>query len=388
MKILFVIDSLGGSGAEHSTASLLPQLRNYGHQVSVSTLYDAGFGDEDRVRGEGFDVRPLASRRFIGRVLELRGRITKDKPDIVHTALSSSDILGRVAAWRTGAIVVSSLVSTPYVPERFNDPAVRRWKIRLVQLVDAVTARLMTHRLHAVSEGVADVGANALHYPCQRITVVERGRSRDSFRVCASEVREHIRTSLGLHFDDKVVLAVGRQEHLKGHVDLVRATDILEQRVPNLVVLLAGREGNATADLHAALRKYPRAASVIQVLSHRHDIPNLLCAADVLAISSIYEGTAGAAIEAMAVGCPVVCTQMPGIRGILRNEDTALLVPVGVPVAMADALERILVDPELALRLRVNGPQEFERRFTVEASAANMERFYADLMSERQAKVT
>ncbi len=386
MKILFVIDSLGASGAEHSTAMLLPHLRSCGHQVSVSTLYDAGFGDEDRIRAEGFDVRPLASKGFIGRVLELRGRITKDRPDIVHTALFISDLVGRVAAWRTDTIVVSSLVSTPYVKERLADPAVVVWKVRLLQLVDAVTARIMTRRLHAVSEGVADVNAKELRYPRQRITVVERGRSRDTFRVCSSETREQARSSLGLTVDDKVVLAVGRQEHAKAHVDLVRSTELLVQRVPNIVVLLAGREGNATADLHAALRKYPRAASVIHVLGHRHDIPNLLCAADVLAISSFYEGTAGAAIEAMAVGCPVVCTQMPGIRGILRNEDTALLVPVGVPVAMADALERILVDPELALRLRVNGPQEFERRFTVEASAANMERFYADLMSERQAK--
>ena len=94
---------------------------------------------------------------------------------------------------------------------------------------------------------------------------------------------------------------------------------------------------------------------------------------------------AGAAIEAMATGCPVVCPAMPGIRGILRDEDTALLVPVGVPAALADAVQRVLVDPELAQRLRTNGPQEFEKRFTVEASAANMEKFYADMVNARRA---
>ena len=169
-----------------------------GHDVSASTLYDAGFGDEDRIRADGFVVRPLAAQRFIGRVRELRGRIRHDTPDIVHTALFSSDIVGRVAAWRTGAIVVSSLVSTPYAPERLTDPAVRRWKLRLVQFLDAVTARLMTHRLHAVSEGVADVNARALRYPRKRISVVERGRSRDTFQVCSPDRREHVRASLGL----------------------------------------------------------------------------------------------------------------------------------------------------------------------------------------------
>lgn len=385
MKILFVIDSLGASGAEHSTAMLLPQLRDHGHQVAAATLYDAGFGDEDRIRADGFDVRPLVAKDFIGRVRELRRRIKHDKPDIVHTALFSSDIVGRVAAWRAGAIVVSSLVSTPYAPERLTDPAVRRWKLRLVQLLDAVTARLMTHRLHAVSEGVADVNSKALRYPRERISVVERGRSRDTFQVSSTDRRERARAALGLAADANVVLSVGRQEHLKAHVDLVRAVDVLVPRVPNLVVLLAGREGNASGDLRAALREYPRAAGVIRLLGHRHDIPDLLCAADVLAISSTYEGTAGAAIEAMAVGCPVVCTAMPGIRGILRDEDTALLVPVGVPAALADAVQRILVDPELAQRLRFNGPQEFEKRFTVEASAANMESFYTRMMNARRA---
>src|SRR4051794_31339571 len=110
MKIVYVIDSLGASGTEHSTAALLPALRDRGHDVAVATLYDAGYGDEERVRAAGFEVRPLPSRHYAGRVRELRRRIVAGVPDVVHCALFTSDMVARVAAWRTGAVVVSSLV--------------------------------------------------------------------------------------------------------------------------------------------------------------------------------------------------------------------------------------------------------------------------------------
>ena len=157
MKILFVIDSMGASGAEHSTAALLPRLRSDGHDVAVATLYDAGFGDEERLRTDSFEIVPLTSRRFLGRVRELRRRIKAYGPDVVHTALFDADMVGRVAACRAGPVVVSSLVNTPYESVRLEDPGVTRWKLKIAEGLDAFTIRLMVDRLHAVSAGVATV---------------------------------------------------------------------------------------------------------------------------------------------------------------------------------------------------------------------------------------
>ena len=146
MKILYVIDSLGASGAEHSTAAIMPLLRDRGHEVSAATFYDAGFGDEDTIRNRGFEVMPLRSLRYFPRVAELRKRIRAERPDVVHTTLFAADMVGRVAAWRTGAKVVSSLVNTSYDPARRTDPNVKVWKLRVVQLLDAVTGRLFVDR--------------------------------------------------------------------------------------------------------------------------------------------------------------------------------------------------------------------------------------------------
>lgn len=386
MRVMFVIDSLGASGAEHSTAQLLPELRAAGHQVAVVTLYDAGFGDEDRIRAAGFSVSPLMSRRFLGRVLELRRRVRDWDPDIVHTALFSSDMVGRVAAWRSGAQVASSLVSTPYVDARLSDPDVRRWKVRLVQLVDAATARCFVDRLHAVSQGVADENARALRFDRSRIVVVERGRSRAGLGVPSHERRLRTRQALGISDDEKIVLAVGRQEHAKRHCDLVAAMAELVDRVAGVRLLIAGREGNASDQLASALAAHPVGAAVTTLLGHRHDIPDLLCAADVLAISSSFEGTAGVALEAMALDCPVVCTAVGGVRGILEDGRNALLVPPLAPSALARGLANVLGDEQLASALRNAGRRDFEERFTIEASGASMMRFYRSLIERRDAR--
>ncbi len=382
MKILFVIDSLGASGAEHSTATLLPLLRDLGHEVSAATLYDAGFGDEERLRAAGFDVRPLGRRRYLGRVRELRARVRSERPDIVHTALFAGDMVGRVAAWRTGTKVVSSLVNTTYDVARTSDPNIRPRRLRVVQALDVLTGRVMVDRFHAVSAGVADVNARDLRVPRSRISVVQRGRSRGQLGVWSQERRETARAALGIDASAKVVLAVGRQEHQKAHTELVAAIPHLLANVDDLIVLIAGRDGNASAALRDALQAHPEAKAVVTLLGHRHDVPDLLCAADVLAIPSLYEGTAGAALEAMALRCPVVCTDLAGVRGVLADGVNSVLVPVADAQAMAVALARVLTDTGLADRLRTTGLADFEDRFTIERAAAAMVEFYESVMAE------
>ena len=378
MKILFVIDSMGASGAEHSTAALLPTLRSDGHDVAVATLYDAGFGDEERLRTEAFEIVPLTSRRFLGRVRELRRRIKAYGADVVHTALFDADMVGRVAAWRAGPVVISSLVNTPYESVRLEDPAVRRWKLKFAQGLDAFTIRFMVDRLHAVSAGVATVNARALRVDPARITVVHRGRSRDDLGRASVERRSRVRAALGIAEDAPMVLAVGRQDFQKAHVHLLEAAELLIGDLPDLSVLLAGRDGTASTAIRACLASRPNAAACTRLLGHRHDIPDLLVAADVLAIPSIIEGTSGVAIEAMALGCPVVSSALPGLAGVLENGVNALLVPAGSPEALADGLRRVLTDRELADDLRTNGIRDFDARFTIEQSAAGMVTLYSE----------
>ena len=379
MKLLFVIDSLGASGTEHSTAALLPVLRDRGHEVSVATMYDAGFGDEERIRADGFDVRPLRSEHYVGRVRELRRRIRASTPDVVHCALFRSDMVGRVAGWRTGAVVVSSLVNTPYDPARPQLGDVSPWKLRSVQAADAATARLVDH-FHAVSQGVAEANVRALHLRPERITVVERGRARAGPRDLERRSGVSASERTWASPDAEVVLAVGRQEHQKRHVDLIAAADAMVDRV----AALAGPHRRAARQRDAGAAAGPRRPPACRGGHHVARPPSR---------------RPRPAVRRRRARHPVA---LRGHRGSRHRGDGAALPrrvhrrrrcsrhpePTGSmpcwsrPVSrrcLADGLFRALHDEQLADALRCRGLADFEERFTIEAAATRMEALYAAL---------
>lgn len=376
MKVLYVIDSLTPGGTERSTVTLLPWLR----QLDVeSTIAIFRTGDNDlrhEAAAAGATVELLSATGPLGRCGELRRLIRSVGPDVVHTALYEADQLGRVAALGTGVPVISSFVSTPYDNHRLADPNVRRWKLRLAQLIDAVTARLAVTRFHAVSEGARDQNCAALHIEPDRVTVAERGRSTDQLGDCTAARREQIRRSLGIDADTPIVLNLGRLDEQKGQLVLLDAMVELLTRQPDAQLLVAGKDGSAATRIRDQLAAGPGLDAHVRLLGHRTDIGALLCAADVLAISSHFEGTAGAAIEAMAVGTPVVSTDISGARGVLRHDENSILTPVGDANALAQGLGRVLDDPTLAARLSAQGHTDFVGRFTMEAAAARLRSLY------------
>ena len=374
MRVLFVINSLGAGGTERSTAVLLPHLRRRGVDVRVATLRVATEGDEARVRADGFPVDVLNGPAW-RQLRDLRRIVRTWRPDVVHTAIFDADVFGRVAAWHTGVPVISSLVSTPYEPVRFNDPRVRPLRLRVVQMIDAWTARHLTARLHAVSDGVARANARALRLAPEVISVVPRGRDWSSFGEVTDARSRSVRAALGLSDSARVLLAIGRQEFAKSQVSVVHAAEELQQEWPEIDVVIAGRDGHASRELRAAIDASP-IRDRVHLLGHRDDVPDLLAASDVFVLPSLYEGTAGAALEALAMGRVVVASDLPGLEGVLEHERNALLIPSGDVGALAAAIRRALRDRPLVERLVAAGRDDVRRHYTIDGAADGMVALY------------
>ena len=383
MRVLYVIDSLAPGGTEQSTIVLAPHLRELGVESTIVTLKSAVHDLTSEAEAAGITVQRLSSGRLPKRVRELRRLIRSREFDVVHTALFDADQLGRVAAWGTGVPVVSSFVNTPYDPARLADPNVNKWKLRLVQVIDAVTGRLMVNRFHAVSEGAKVANARALRIPESRVTVAERGRDATLLGSRTDERRTAVRASLDLSDDAQVVLNLGRQDYQKAQTVLISAASVLRTTHPKLVVLIAGKDGAATADVHQLLSDDQIAADCVRLLGHRTDVGDLLCGADVLAISSRFEGTAGAAVEAMALSTPIVSTDLAGLHGVLDHDRNSVLVKPGDPQELASGIALVLDDPDFALRISVQARDDFVSTFTLEAAAERMHALYASVAASR-----
>ena len=185
------------------------------------------------------------------------------------------------------------------------------------------------------------------------------------------------RRSLGLDDDRPLILAVARHEHPKGLDVLVAAMPTIRAAVPDAVVLVAGRPGRMTAALQQAIAAGDL-QHVVRLLGARDDVPDLLVAADVVAVPSRFEGLPGAVLEAMALACPVVATDLPMVREAIDG-CAYELVPVDDADALAGALLRCLGDPAAAERA-LDARQRFDELFRPEIVAARMRDLYRDVL--------
>jgi len=366
-KYLFVINSFLAGGAERSLIELLPVIRAEDITLIVACLYRREVGFENEVREAGFDVRVLPGSNLTGKTLALRRLIKEERPDVVHTALFESDLAGRVASIGLRVPVMTTLANTAYDDARLGDPNVNKRRLRLVKWVDGFTARHLTQHFHAVSQAVKDSTVERLSVPADRITVVKRGRDETRLGLRTPERRRGVRQALGLDDDAEVLVAVGRQEFQKGHRHLIDAFPAVIEARPRARLLIAGREGHASRDLGIQIAALGL-ENEVAILGHREDVTDVVAASDLFVFPSVYEGLGGALIEAIGLGLPVVASDIPAIREVVRHGENADLVPPADSTALARAIVGLLSDPDRLRSYAQRSRQLFDEEFTSRTS--------------------
>ena len=145
---------------------------------------------------------------------------------------------------------------------------------------------------------------------------------------------------------------------------------------PDVVVLIAGKDGRAGAALRSSAAL---AGADIRFLGHRGDVAALLAAADAFCFPSEREGFGGVLIEAMAAGCPVVASSIPTTSEVLGVGDVSrfgLPAGVGDPVGMGAALTNVLSNPQDAAIRAHQGRMRFQEHFTVDRVTDEMVGFF------------
>lgn len=182
-----------------------------------------------------------------------------------------------------------------------------------------------------------------------------------------------------------VIGTVGRVQDVKDHATLLAAFVLLRERLPQLrerLRLAIVGDGPLLAPLRAQAAAAGLAGEV-WLPGARNDIPAILRGLSVFAMSSIAEGTPGSALEAMASGLPVVGTRVGGIPEVIEDGVTGCVVPPSDAQAMAAALERYVLDPQMAARHGAAGRERVLRKYNMTAMVAAYQSLYDDLCQRK-----
>lgn len=321
----------------------------------------------------GRSISPWADLVSFVRIYRI---IRRGRYDIVHTHSSKAGVLGRVAAFlaRTPIVVhtLHSLVFHDYQPWLVN----RLWwviKKACAPLTDHYisVSRIIAER--AIAEGIA---------PAERFTTVYSGMELDWYLNARIDVAG-VRQRLGIPLDAPVVGKVARLFPLKGHDQLFDALPELVRRVPNVHVLLVG-----DGVLREALVARARAMGVLENLvfaglTPREQIPEMIGSMDVLVHTSLREGLARVLPQALALGKPCVSFDLDGAPEVVLPGETGYLVKVGDTVGLADALARLLENPELRARMGARGRQHVDPAFRAETMVNQIADVYRTLIRRK-----
>jgi glycosyltransferase involved in cell wall biosynthesis len=186
-------------------------------------------------------------------------------------------------------------------------------------------------------------------------------REFDPSRVSAQE-RTAVRRELGIPDDAVLVGTVARLVLEKGYRELFAAAARIHASLPEVRFIAVGPQDPDKSDA-IGRDELDRAAPDVIFTGHRRDILPLLAAMDIFVLPSWREGVPRSAIEAAAMGKPLVLTNIRGCREVARHGIDGLLVPPRDSRRLARAIEQLIRDPELRKRMGAAARTRVEERF-------------------------
>ena len=376
IKVVYVIDKMKSSGgAQSHLLALVSKLDPDRFQPVVvcltrgenysDRLRDRGPTHVDRLRERGIPVRILGTKRIFGwsatkALLSFVLWLRRERSQFVHTYLSSANVFGTVAA-RAASV---PCIYTTRRDTGFGDSRKMQHAIRF-------TNRWVT-RVLSVSELVGKMAIGREQLAASRVVVVPNGVDLDRF--ARRGTRETTRAQLGIAKETPVIVTVGHLTRIKGVDLLLEAATAIRASIPDVVFLVLGSGG-----LHREL--VDRAAELrlqdcFRLIGERSDVRELLEVADLFVLPSRSEGQPNAALEAMAVGLPIVATRVGGVPEVLRHDQDCLLVEPNRPEQIASACVEILSSPPLASRLVESGRQRVHDAFSLTDMVHRYEELY------------
>lgn len=371
-RIVYVVDNVSFRGGERTFLQLVTGLPRARYELAVACSPGGVFVERLHDLGVPVIAAEMRQRRRLDTVMGLVRELRKRRPHIVHTQ-GRGDPFGRLAGWlaRVPAIVsTTAMISSRYEVDEL-------WRKALYRLIDLTTDR-MVDRYIVVNRASVAALTDRHRVPPARVAVIPNGIELERYEPDGQR-RGEWRRRLGVPEGAVLVGGVGRLTWQKGFPDLVKAVAALDD--PDIWLVLAG-DGPDWGDLRALAGGLNIAQRVV-FAGFVEDVPGLLADLDLFVLSSHREGHPMVLLEAMAMGLPVVATDIPGVGDTITEGVDGRLVSVGDVPALVETIRSLTRDRETSARLGRNARRKIEQEYTVERMVRRTGVLYEQLLAEK-----
>ena len=372
LKTLLIYYEPMPAGQTTHVLSLARELDSRRFQVTVVLPVNLQRSIE-ALRRTGVEVVPLPLRKVawgLRAVISLACLIRQRAVDIVHVHSQEAGLLARVVARAAGAPRIV------YTPQAIDIRRARwHWLYVLVERALAHTSDLIISVSEADRERMIRWGISP-----HKLVTIPNGVDPDTMGG-AVDIGA-MRRSLGLDQDRPLVMQVGRLRAQKDPLAFVSGAACVVQEHPDTQFVLVGegplREGVATHVRTLGLER------CVHLLGWRHEAFRLMAAADVVTLTSRWEGMPYTLLEAMAMARPVVATGVNGCPEVIVDGVTGFLARPGDVGAWSRRVIDLLNDPVMGAAMGQRGRRRVEERFSLQKMVVRIEGLYSRMAEGRR----
>jgi glycosyltransferase involved in cell wall biosynthesis len=371
INVLHIYQNSKIGGVQQQFLSLL---KAYDRDVFNPIFCCLGPEEEISKEIERIDIETVALNRaryhrFSPGIVRDLYRLMKQKNiHIVRTHRYRANLYGRLAALLSGVPVKIISLHDNY-----------RKDLRLERRIVNKILLKATDKIVAVSESIRKDIIKYDGIDSSKILVIPNGIDTERFNPEGNFA--DIRKGFSIKESDIVLGFVGRVVPTKGLEYLIDALPFLKKEFKNIKLLITG-EGSTMERLKKKAKENNVHDSII-FTGKRRDIPDILSCTDIFVMPSVAEGLPNALLEAMAMGKPIVATEVGGIPEVIKNRHSGFLVPPRNPEALATAIKDLISNEQLAAKMGQAARHIVLDNFSIWSIAQKWQTLYLSILREK-----
>jgi len=374
VKVLHLITMLELGGAQQNTLYTVSHLnKNYFDAYLGSGPGGILTNEAYSLLNDKFHIIPHLIREInpiydLAALFELIFYIKKIKPMIIHTHSSKAGILGRTAAYLTGVpIIIHSIHGYGFT--KYQNII----KFHLLKFAEKIVSKYTTHFI-CVSEANKKQGIEYKLFDNNKVSLIRSGIELNLFRGVDGK---KIRQEFSIEEEQPLVSMIACFKPQKAPSDFIKVAELVHKQKPQVRFMLVG-DGVLKNDIQKMIEE-KNLKECVFLTGWRRDIPQILAAADIIVLTSLWEGLPRTIIEAIASKKPIVATKVDGTADIIQDGYNGFLAQPHDIETIASKIITLLEDKALYNKF-IHNSQAVLNEFDINLMVEQQEKLYLELI--------